>query len=234
MSSSTREQARFDIVVSQIRHELPFPFEGLLMAPPPWDDQAILYDLDKQLIVRCRCDTEPLPNYPYQQVPLPEFVVSGEDADYPLSDSESVIFAKAVREANDKFEYLLVRGEWQPQVARLILELQLKSPEKDIDSMRRMILAPLCDILEATPILPPLLEQIASDSISPIDCKLNQELSLFLPMEIQLRKPLREHKAVELIREVLPQCPCSIVGGKCGFEVSSPFEHWMSFRTRQF
>jgi hypothetical protein len=234
MAFCKREQARFDVVVAQIRHDLSYSFEGLLMAPARWEDQAMLYDMDKQLVVRAGSDSELLCNYPYQQVALSEFIVAGEDADYPLSETESTVFARAVRTANAKFNGLLEGGEWQPQVARLIVELELKSQATDIDSMRRRILAPLCDVLDATPILPPLLNQMDLDSIDAIDREYCQKMSLFLPAEIQLHKPLEEDKAVELIRKVLPQCPSSIVGSKYGFMDFSPNEHWMSFRTRQF
>jgi hypothetical protein len=234
MTFCKREQARFDVVVAQIRHDLSYSFEGLLMAPARWDDQAVLYDMDKQLVVRAGSDSELLSNYPYQQVALSEFIVAGEDADYPLSETESTVFARAVRTANANFNGLLEGREWQPQVARLIVELELKSHGADIDSMRRRILAPLCDVLEATPILPPLLDQMDLDSIDAIDREYCQNMSLFLPAEIQLHKPLKEDMAVELIRKVLPQCPSSIVGSKYGFMDFRPSEHWISFRTRQF
>jgi hypothetical protein len=234
MKLSNRARARFDAVVAHIRRELSIPFEGLLTALPRWEDQALLYDMDRQLLVRAGVDSELLRNYPYLQVALSEFVVAGEDADYPLSKAESVAFVRAVRTANDEFERLLEGGEWQPQVARLILELKLTSPSSDIDSTRRDILRPLCDVLEATPILPPILEPLDLDSINPIHREYHQEMSLFLAAEIQLHEPLGEHKAVELLQKILPQCPSSIVGNEVRFAVSCPCEHWISFRVRQF
>ena len=87
-----------------------------------------------------------------------------------------------------------------PQVARLIVELKLASPVADNDAMRRNLLSPLRDALEAILILPPLPEPIDLETADPLDREFFLETSRFLAAELQLPQPLQEQEAVQRIR----------------------------------
>ena len=62
--------AKFDAVVANIRRELSFPFEGLQVPPPRWEDEAYLGGPDKLLVVLAGTDEEVLSNFPHPQVAL--------------------------------------------------------------------------------------------------------------------------------------------------------------------
>lgn len=226
--------AKFDAVVADIRRELSYPFEGLQVPPPRWEDEAFLGGTDKQLVVLAGTDEEVLRNFPYQQVALRDFVVAGQDADFPLSKTESQVFAKTIHTAEDAFERRYQGGEWHPQVARLIVELKLTSPVADNHATRRDLLAPLREVLEATLILPPLPEPIDLETVDPVHREFDLEMSLFLAAELQLPQPLQEQVAVHRIRNCLPQCPANLIGTKVRLAGAKASQHWISFRVRQF
>ena len=227
--------AKFDAVVANIRRELTYPFEGLQVPPGRWKDEAYLFGTEKLLVVFAGTDEELLSNFPYPQVALRDFVVAGQDADFPFNETERQIFANSVRMAEDAFESRYQGGEWHPQVARLIIELKLASPVADNDAMRKTLLSPLRDVLEGTLILPPLPEPIDLESVGTVHSEFDLEMSLFVAAELQLAQPLQEQEAVRRIRACLPQCPANLVGNKkVRLAGANPIQHWISFRVRQF
>jgi hypothetical protein len=179
-------------------------------------------------------DKELLRNFPYQQVALRDFVVAGQDADFPLSETESQTFDKTVRMTDEAFERRYEGDEWHPQVARLIVELKLASPVADNNAARTDLLSPLRDVLEAMLILPPLLEPIDLETVDRVQSEFDLEMSLFLAAELQLPKPIQEQEAVHRIRNCLPQCPANLIGTKVHIAGTNPSQHSISFRVRQF
>ena len=234
MKLNCRSLAKFDAVVARIRQELSYPIEGLLDPPPRWEAEAFLAGPEKQLVVLAGLDDEVLRNFPYQQVALPEFVVAGQDADFPLKETESEVFAKSVHTANEAFERQYRGVEWRPQVARLIIELKLASPVLDIHAARNDLLSPLRDHLDATSILPPLPDAMDFDAVDPVHREIELERSLFLAAELQLSHILPEEEAVDRIRKCMPQCPATLIGKRVWLAGAGPSQHRVSFRVRQF
>ena len=234
MQLSCRSMAKFDAVVANVRRALSYLYEGLLLPPPRWEDEAQLYGKDKQLVVLAGVDEEVIRDSPYQQVVLRDFVVVGQDADWPLSDSESRTFAQSVLLADAAFERDYQKGEWHPQVARLIVEVKLAVPVADNQATLRDLLSPLRDALEATLILPSWPEPIDLETVDPLDRAFVLEMSLFLAAELQLPQPLQEQDAVRRIRQYFPLCPTSLIGTKIRLSRSGTSQHSISFRVRQF
>lgn len=234
MKLSSRSMAKFDAVAANVRRELSFPFEGLQVPPPLWDDEAYLFDADKHLVVFTSVDKEVLRKFPRQKVVLRDLVVVGDDVDFPLSESESHVFENTVRKTDESFECRYQGDEWHPQVVRLIVELKLASPVADNDAARRDLLSPLRDVLEATLILPPLPEPIDLETVDPVHHRIDLERSLFLTAELQLPQPLQEEEAVRKIRNCLPQCPANLIGTTVRLAGASPGQRWIRFRVRQF
>jgi hypothetical protein len=226
--------ATFDAIAANVRRELSFPFEGLQVPPPRWDDEAYLFDVDKHFVVFTTADEEVLREYPRHQVALRDFVVVGEDVDYPLSESESHRFANTVRVTDEAFEREHRGREWHPQVARLIVELKLSSPVPDRRAAGIELLSPLREVLDATLILPPLPEPVDLTTADSLDREFFREMSLFMAAELQLPQPLEEQEAVRRIRSCLPQCPANLIGTRKVRLGAGPGQHWISFRVRQF
>ncbi len=44
MKMTHRSMAKFDAIAANVRRELSIPFEGLLVPPPRWQDEAYLFD----------------------------------------------------------------------------------------------------------------------------------------------------------------------------------------------
>ncbi|HWE93980.1 MAG TPA: hypothetical protein VG269_08465 [Tepidisphaeraceae bacterium] len=235
MKLSYRSMAKFDAIAANVRRELSIPFEGLLVPPPRWEDQAYLFDADKHFVVFTSADEEVLRDFPRQQVALRDFVVIGGDVDFPLSETESHIFEKTVRMTDESFERQYQGDEWHPQVARLIVELKLASPATDVDAARRNLLSPLRDVFGAALILPWLPEPIDLTTADALTREFIRETSLFLPAELQLPEPLQEEAAVQRIRKCFPECPRNLIGAKkIRLAGAGPSQDWISFRVRQF
>lgn len=231
---SYRSMAKFDAIVSNVRREMSYSFEGLQIPPPLWEDEAFLSDQNKQLVVLAGIDEKVLRNFPYQQVSLRDFVVAGQDADFPLNKTESQLFTQSVHAADDAFERAYQGGEWHPQVARLIVELKLASPAANYDEARMSLLSPLRDVFDAMLILPSLPEPANLNDIDPAHREYILETGLFLAAELQFPHPVQEQEAVHRIQSCFPQCPANLIGAKVRLAGASPCQHWISFRVRQF
>ena len=229
-----RSLAKFDAIVAGVRRELSYSFEGLQTPPPRWEDEAFLSDTNKQLVMLAGVDENALRSFPFHQVPLRDFVVAGQDADFPLSESESLVFSETVRNVDDRFENMYQDNDWHPQISRLVVELKLISPVADSHTTRIDLLSPLRDVLDATLILPPLPEPIDLDVVDTVHREFVLETSLFIAAELQLPQPLQEQEAVHRIRSCLPHCPANLIGNKVRLAVASERQHWISFRVRQF
>ncbi len=234
MKMSIRAMAKFDAIVTSVRHRLSYSYEGLLLAPPGWADQALLYGMHKQMFMRVGGDEEVLRDSRDQLVVLRDFIIAGDDSDSPLNTSESRIFEETVRQAEADFDREYQDHEWQPLVARLVLDIKLAFPAVDRHEEAIDILSPLCESLEAKSLVPSVIEPVSLETADPHNLSFAQELSLFQGAELFLSHPLHENEAVSRIRDLFPNCPAHLIGTKVRLSGGKKEKHSISFRVRQF